>query len=239
MALSGTYNFNLDVLDIIEEAYDNLGTEARVAYDLQTAIRSLDLLMLEWANRQVNLWTVELDTQALSDGTTTYTISNPVIDILDAVITNSDGTDIPIHRWSMEEYLQQPNKAQESRPTHFTTVRGENSITLYTFPTPDTSYTLKYWSMNMVQDAGNYTNNMEVPKRFLPALIAGLSYKLALKNPAKMVASADGRPFETDGVSTQRRQELRQNYEQLFSEARDEDRERASFYVVPAIGMRR
>lgn len=234
MASSGTYTFNLNILDIIEEAYDRLPKEARVAYDLETARRSLDLLLTEWANHQVNLWTIELDTTALVDGTSSYTISSPVIDVLDAVVVTSS-RDIPMERWSMEEYLNQPNKTTEARPTHFTIVRGETDLTLYVFPTPDASYTFKYWSMNFIEDVGTtLTNNIEVPRRFVPALCAGLTYKLAQKNKARRVVSPEnGRPIEIEGVSIQDRQEMKMDYETLFMQARDEDRDRASFYVVP------
>lgn len=241
MTTSGSYSFTLDIADIIEEAYEQCGLEMRTGYDLTTARRSLDLLLTEWSNRQVNLWTLEQTTLPLLDSTADYTIDDPVIDVLDAVVRDSNGNDQPMERISLEEYLNRPNKTSEGRPVHYRVQRHEDSLTLSVWPVPpDNSYSFVYYAIKYVQDIGsNYTYNPEVPRRFIPALIAGLAYKIAQKNPAKMIRNEQSGQFEqAGGVAAQLRQELFQIYQKAFEEAIGEDRDRSSFFVVPA-GYRR
>ncbi len=238
MASSGTYTFNLDLVDIIEEAYERCGLELRESYSLVTARRSLELLLTEWANHQVNIWKVVQTSQALVASTATYTITDPVIDILDGVLRDTNSLDIPMQRISFEEYLNLTDKSQEGKPTHFATLRGPSSLTLYLWNTPDLStYTFEYWALRYIEDVGSaFTNNIDIPRRFLPALVAGLTYKIGQKNPAKTIRDATSGQFaEGPGVGAQRLQMLKAEYEELFQVARDEDRERAPFRISPRI----
>lgn len=235
MALSGTYNFNLDIMDICEEAYERCGLELRTGYDLTTARRSLDLLLTEWANDQVTLWTLEQTTLPLVASQADYTISDPTIGILDAVVRITSTVDQPLERISLEEYLMRPDKTSEGRPTHYRVQRHETSLTVSMWPVPDVStYNFVYYALRYTQDAGAYTNNAEIPRRFLPALIAGLSHKIAQKNPAKMARNEQTGQFEqVGGVAANVRQELYQEYLTSYEKAKGEDRDRSSFYVVP------
>ena len=237
MATSGTTTFNLDMAEIIEESYERCGLELRSAYDLITARRSIELLLTEWSNHQVNIWRVVQNSLATVQGTAEYTILDPVIDVLDGVIRDTNGIDIPMERISFGSYLNRTDKSQEGRPSQFATLRGPSSFTLFLWNTPDLStYTFEYHALQYIEDAGIlYTNNMNIPRRFLPALVAGLAFKLAQKNPAKMTRGQDGQFGEGEGVGQRLRQELKQDYDTLFREARDEDRDRAGFFVKPRI----
>ncbi len=238
MASSGTYTFTLDLVDIIEEAFERCGLELRESYSLVTARRSLELLLTEWSNHQVNIWKVVQTSLATVASTSTYTISDPVIDVLDGVLRDANSLDIPMQRISFEEYLNLTDKSQEGKPTHFATLRGPSSLTLYLWNTPDLStYTFEYWALRYIEDVGSsFTGNIDIPRRFLPALVAGLAYKIAQKNPAKAIRNADSGQFEEGpGVGAQLRAELKADYDQLFALARDEDRERSSYRISPRI----
>ncbi len=238
MATSGTYAFNLDLVDIIEEAYERCGLELRESYSLVTARRSLELLLTEWSNHQVNIWKVVQTSLPMVASTSSYTIADPVIDILDAVMRDTDSLDIPLQRISFEEYLNLTDKTQEGKPTHFATLRGPTSLTLFMWNTPDLStYTFEYWALRYIEDVGStFTNNIDIPRRFLPALVAGLTYKIAQKNPAKAIRDPQTGQFgEGPGVGAALRAELKAEYDQLFQLARDEDRDRAPFRINPRI----
>ena len=234
MAFSGTYDFALDILELTEEAYQRCGLEVRAGDQLRSARRSLDLLLTSWANEQVNLWTLDQASLDLVDGTASYTISSPALDILDAVVNDTDNYDSPMTRISIEEYLKRPDKTSEGRPTHYAVERNTNTLTLYLYPVPDDStLDFLYWRIRYIQDAGVYSNNAEVPRRFLPALTSGLAWYVANKNPAKLVHDPAGNIVEVDGVGFQRRQELLQQYGMDLEKAKDEDRDRSSMYILP------
>lgn len=236
MATSGSYNFNLDVGDIVEEAFDQIGLELRTSHDLITARRSLDLLLTEWSNYQVNLWKIEQKTIALVDGTATYTVNDPVIDILDGVVRDSNNNDVPAERISFQEYLNLTSKTTEGRPTQYSVLRQRGSLSVSFWNTPDQSYTFVYYALQYIEDIGALNSNtIDMPRRFLPALVAGLAYKLAMKFPAKFQIDSSGKTVQVDGVDAQRRRELEVMYERLFEKARDEDRERASLMIKPRI----
>jgi hypothetical protein len=97
MSLSGSTNFELDVTQYIEEAFERCGIEVRTGYDLKTAKRSMNLLLADWANRGLNQWTIEQKTQALTAGTATYNLGTDIIDILSVVIKR-DSTDFSMER---------------------------------------------------------------------------------------------------------------------------------------------
>lgn len=300
---SGTAGFNLDLTELVEEAFERAGSELRTGYDLRTARRSLNLLFADWANRGVNMWTFEQDTITLTQGLNTYTIPTDTVDLLDHVIrtqanNTSNQSDLTITRISVSTYATIPNKLTQARPiqvwyqrldgqvaptsatlaanitasdtsitlsnviglpaigyvnidsetifynyisgnTLGNCFRGQNGTTaashsitptppsvyinnvprITVWPTPDNAQTYQfvYWRMRRVQDAGDGTNVMDVPFRFIPCMVAGLAYYIALKVPNGM----------------QRLPILKQQYDEAWMTAADEDQERAALRLVP------
>jgi hypothetical protein len=220
MATSGTNAFNLDVDEVIQEAFERCGLHARSGYDLKSARRSLNLLLAEWANRGINLWTVELRTQTLTASTTSYTLDSDLIDILEAVVYKASDTttDMEVDRISRAEYLNISKKSTEAVPTQYYLLRGQSTPTLYLYPTPDAADTFKYWGLTKIQDAGDYEDELDVPTRFLPCLTAGMAYYVSLKK------------------SPERTPMLKQLYDEEWQRASEEDRPRSSFYAIPERG---
>ena len=303
MSTSGVANFNVDLTEIVEEAFERVGSEMRTGYDLKTARRSLNLLFADWANRGINMWTFEQGTITLTQGLNTYAIPVDTVDLLDHVIRTqanqiANQADLTITRISVSTYATLPNKLQQARPiqvwyqrldaqisptastfvsedtaaqtitldtvaglpaigyvdivtaggtetvfynyiqgnTLSNVFRAQNGTTQQTpsvgdkirinntprvtvWPTPDgaQSYQFVYWRMRRVQDAGGGVNVADVPFRFVPCLVAGLSYYLALKVPGAM----DRLPV------------LKQQYDEAWTIAADEDQERAALRLVP------
>ena len=214
MAVSGTRIFELDVADYIEEAFERCGLEVRTGYDLKSARRSLNLMLAEWANRGLNQWTITQRSQALVSGTGNYTLTNDVIDILSVVIRRS-GTDYTLERISRADYLNIPTKTTEGRPSQFFLDR-QIDPELKLWPVPDNSTDVVYYdALTRMDDADKATNTMEVPFRFYPCLAAGLAYYISIKRAPNRV------------------QLLKAVYEEEFERAMSEDRDRASFNVVP------
>lgn len=222
---SGTYSFALDVIDIIEEAYEQAGYDPKTGYDLQTARRSLDLLLQEWTNKGVNLWTVEAITTSLATDTASYTCTARVLDVLDVVIRDSDGNDTVLDRLTMRAYLELPDKDQSGDPTHYTTFRERDALVIKVWPVPeDGNSSLHYYAMRRIQDTGSYSNNPDIPSRFLPALIAGLAWKLAIKGSLPQDSNLATVRMNKIGL-------LKADYMEAFTEAAEEDRERASLVI--------
>ena len=300
MTTSGTAAFNLDLTEIVEEAFERAGSELRTGYDLRTARRSLNLLFADWANRGVNMWTFEQGTLTLTQGLATYALPNDTVDLLEQVIRTGAGnvstqSDLTITRISVSTYATIPNKLQQARPIQVwfqrldgqtssvgttlngainstdTTItlastaglatngfvliesetvqygyisgnqlmncfRGQNgttatshatSVAVYSqnlpsvtvWPTPDGSQTYQfvYWRMRRIDDAGGGTRTMDVPFRFLPCLVAGLAYYLALK-------------VEN---GSQRLDILKAQYDDAWQLAAGEDQEKAPIRFVP------
>tara|TARA_R110002020_G_scaffold76170_6_gene193369 strand:+ start:2015 stop:2701 length:687 start_codon:yes stop_codon:yes gene_type:complete len=225
MATSGTYSFALDLSDIVEEAFERAGLEARSGYDYRTARRSLDLMFLEWQNRGLNLWTVQEDTQSITAGTARYALSGDQLDIVEAFIrTNSGDTssqsDQMLSRISISQYAHLTNKLDQSKPLQYWVEKDPSAISINLWPVPDDAetYTLVYYYIQRVEDTGSpASNNADVPARFLPCMVAGLAYHVSVKKPE----SAD------------RTMLLKQEYEEQWNLAADADREKASLYIVP------
>ena len=186
MATSGTTAFDLSVDELIEEAYERCGVELRTGYDLESARRSLNIMMADWANRGLNQWTIEQRSVTVTSGTNYIDIGTDVVDITEAVIRRS-GTDIQLRRISRSDYLYTPSKDSTGRPNQYFLDR-QTTPRIYLFPTPENSTdTLIYNALTRIQDAGDYTNNMEIVFRFIPCMVAGLAYYLAMKrNPAAL-----------------------------------------------------
>jgi hypothetical protein len=220
MTTSGTTAFDLDIDDLVEEAYERLGMRMTSGNQLKTARRSLNLLFLDWANRGLNLWTIEQATLPLVKGDNEVALPTDTVNVLTAVIRDPSITpsvDITIDRISRSKYLHVPNKETEARPSQFYVERS-NSPAVYLYPAADKSYTFVYYRIRRIQDAGDYTNTTDINFRFLPCLVAGLAYYLSLK-------------FAPDRIAV-----LKQLYEEEFARAAAEDRDTASFFIVPDVG---
>lgn len=225
MATSGSYSFNLDIGDIIEESYERAGVELRSGYDYRTARRSLDLLMLEWQNRGLNLWTVQFASITLTPGTGRYALPSKELDIIEAFIRTDSGntssqSDLMMQRISVSQYSHLTNKLTEARPLQFWIEKDPSQIAINLWPVPDTAetYTLCYYYMERVQDSGKpSSNNMDVPSRWLPCLVAGLAYQISVKRPEV----------------SERATLLKQVYDEQWEYCSDADREKAALYVVP------
>jgi hypothetical protein len=215
MTTSGSKNFELDVADYIEEAFERCGLEVRTGYDLKTAKRSLNLMLADWANRGLNQWTIKQRSLTLVANDGEYDLSADVIDVLSVVVRVS-GTDYSLERLSRDEYLTIPTKTTSGRPNQFFLDR-QLTPNLKVWPVPDssTSYTVYYDALTRMDDADTFTNTMDLPFRFYPCLAAGLAYYLSLKKNPKMTPM------------------LKTIYEEEFQRAAEEDRDRASFNVVP------
>jgi len=221
MATSGTATFNLDLNQIVEEAFERCGSEMRTGYDLRTARRSLNLLMAEWANRGINLWTIDEGTVSLTADTITYNLPADTIDLLEQVIRTGTGTnqeDINITRISASSYGVIPNKNSTGRPNQVWINRQVTQPTISVWPVPeDNTYTFVYWALKRIEDAGTGVTNQDVPFRFLPCLVAGLAFYLSLKIPN----------------AGDRTQFLKQEYEEQWVLASTEDREKSDLRLVP------
>jgi len=223
MTTSGTSSFNLDLSEIVEEAFERCGSELRTGYDLKTARRSLNLMFADWANRGINMWTFEQGTQTLTPGVATYTLPADTVDLLEHVIRTGAGNaatqaDLTITRISVSTYATIPNKLQQARPIQIW-IERLNTPQFTVWPTPDSSqtYQLVYWRLRRIQDAGNGTNTMDMPFRFIPCMVAGLAYYLSMK-----VTGAEARmPV------------LKQQYDEAWALASEEDREKAAVRFVP------
>jgi hypothetical protein len=231
MTTSGTSAFNLNLNELVEEAFERCGAELRTGYDLRTARRSLNLLTIEWANRGINLWTIEQGQIAMVQGQITYDLPADTIDLLDHVIRTQTGqgqTDINITRISVDTYSTIPNKNAQGRPIQVwinrqsgatEPVSGVAYPNINVWPAPEQSnyYTFVYWRLRRIQDAGNGINTQDIPFRFLPCMVAGLAYYLSLKLPEAI----------------QRTDMLKAMYEEAWMQAADEDREKASLRIAP------
>jgi hypothetical protein len=226
MTTSGTTSFNLDFAELAEEAWERAGREMRSGYDLRTARRSMNLLTIEFANRGINLWTLESGTQVLTPGTATYNLPADTIDIIEHVIRTGAGSptlqsDLTISRISVSTYASIPTKLTQGRPIQIFVerLRDQPRFTLWPVPDASTPYTLFYYRLRRVQDAGTGINTPDAPFRFLPAIASGLAYQIALKTPDLM----------------NRVDMLKREYEEQFNLAAGEDREKASVRFVPRI----
>lgn len=218
MALSGSTNFEPNVTEFIEEAFERCGIELRTGYDLRTAKRSINIMLAEWANRGLNQWTIEQTTQTVTEGTNNYSLNSNVIDILDMVVrrtTNSVNTDTNMSRISRSEYLNIPNKDTKARPNQFFFDKQTTPV-IKVYPTPENSTDILVFNkLVRMDDADTATNTMDLPFRFYPCFAAGLAYYISIKR------------------APQRTAELKAIYEEEFRRAADQDEDRASFRIRP------
>lgn len=222
MATSGTTAFNPNIIELLEEAYERAGLEMRSGYDLKTGIRSFNFLMAEWANRGLNLWTITEGTASLVTGDNSVDINN-VVDLIDFALRTGSGssqTDYRLERISVPQWAAITNKNLTGRPTQIYIERLADTSRVKVWPVPSQDYTLVYWALARIEDAGAGSNTADMPFRFIPALVSGLAYHIATKKPAAMQRV----PF------------LKEEYERQFQLAAEEDRDRSSVFLVPFVG---
>jgi hypothetical protein len=242
MTTSGTVAFNLDLNEVIEEAFERCGQELRSGYDFRTARRSLNLLTIEWANRGINFWTIEEGSIPLVTGQAAYDLPVDTIDLAEQVIRTGTGQnqqDLTITRISMPTYASIPNKNSLGRPIQVwvdrqsgatypaggrpngtNTTTGIDSPKIHVWPTPNSpgsQYTFVYWRLRRMQDAGTGIKTQDIPFRWIPCLVSGLAYYLSLKVP--------GAEMRTAG--------LKAEYEEQYKYAAEEDRDKSAIRFVP------
>ena len=220
MALSDSKDFELDVAEYIEEAFERCGLEVRTGYDLRTAKRSLNLMLAEWANRGLNQWTIKQRSLALVQGDGEYPLSSDVIDVLSVVLRRGD-TDYALSRVSRDTFISIPNKTTQGRPSQFFLDR-QNTPNLKIWPVPENSTDVIYYDgLTRMDDADSQVNTMDMPFRFYPCLAAGLAYYISMKRAPDRI------------------QLLKAVYEEEFERAIGEDRDRSSFNVTPQLSFYR
>ena len=220
MATSGSRDFTLDVGEIVEEAFERCGMEVRTGYDARTARRSLNLMFADWANRGVNLWTVKSGTINMVSGQSEYTLTADVVDILEVVVRR-DGTDFQVDRISRSEYQNIPTKTTTGRPSQLYFNR-QTSPKVNVWPAPENSTdVVRYYYVQRIQDADAAVNDVDAPFRFLPCMVAGLAYYMAVKRAPDRV------------------QLLKSIYEEEFQRAADEDEDRVALKLTPSISYMR
>jgi len=222
MAVSGTYNFNLDIDEVIQEAMEMIGGEDTLGHEPASARRSINIMLKDWQNRGILLWSTSVSSVTVVASTAVYNLSSNTIDALEVVL-NRDATDLQLTRITSEEYLLIPNKTQTGRPSQYSIRRSRDNPVLSVWPIPDNSTDiLKIETISELQDVNKSAEqNADLPKRFFPCLTAGLSYYMSMKRA---------------GVPSERINMLKVNYEETLARALEEDRERASLFLRPKLG---
>jgi hypothetical protein len=221
MAVSGTYNFNLDIDEVIQEASEMIGGEDTLGHEPASARRSINLMLKDWQNRGILLWTTGTTAVTLSTSVTSYELSSNTINALEVVLSRGD-TDIQLTRITPEEYLIIPAPTQTGRPSQYSIRRGRDNPTLSVWPIPENATdVLKIETVSDMTDVDKSADqNADLPKRFLPCLTMGLAYYMSMKRPL---------------VPDTRIAMLKTNYEEMLARAMEEDRERASLYLLPRL----
>ena len=223
MSTSGTYNFSMDIDEVIQEAMEMIGGEPTLGHEPKSARRSINLLLSDWQNRDIMLWTAETSVFTVSVSTTTYSLASSSIDVLEAVV-NRDDTDIQLERISMQEYLKIPNKKQTGRPTQYAVRHERDNPVVYLWPLPENSTDqLKIELIRYMQDVTkSAVQTADISRRFLPCLSAGVAYYMSMKRP---------------NVDMNRIAMIKTEYEERLARALTEDRERASLFITPKISI--
>jgi hypothetical protein len=221
MAVSGTYNFNLDIDEVIQEAMEMIGGESTLGHEPASARRSINIMLKDWQNRGILLWSTSVSSVTVAASTGVYNLSSNTIDALEVVL-NRDSTDLQLTRITSEEYLLIPNKTQTGRPSQYSIRRSRDNPVMSVWPLPDNSTDiLKIEVISELQDINKSAEqNADLPKRFFPCLTAGLSYYMSMKRA---------------GVPSERISMLKTNYEETLGRAMEEDRERASLFIRPRL----
>jgi|SRR5689334_10150975 len=224
MATSGTATFSLDVDQACEEAFERIGVTQPTGGDLRSARRSLNLLLQDLANRGELLWSTETYPITVAAGTTTVTLPADTLSIGDVTVRRTGTTDaeLPLSATGISEYRLRPDKTQTGRPLTYVLNRERDAPTLSLWPVTDYSYDMVVERRKRLQDVTNYTQTIDVPMRFLPAIVSGLAWSLAEKR--------------FNSVPPDQRAALLTRWETELDRALIEDRERVSLIVVPDLG---
>jgi len=223
MATSGTTTFDLSIEEIIQEAYERCGMSTTSGHSLRSARTSLNLLFAEWANRGIHLWKVSLHENLLVSGQAEYAVDGNVSDVLEAFVSTTGAgantvntQDVALSKIDRSAYSALPNKLAVGQPSQYYVDRQEiPKIYLYQAPNLNTYTYLKYYVIKRIEDAGAYTDDADIVFRFLPCMVAGLAYYLAMKNSPQLV------------------QQNKLIYEDQLKRALDEDGQRASTFITP------
>jgi len=223
MATSGTTTFDLSIEEIIQEAYERCGMSTTSGHSLRSARTSLNLLFAEWANRGIHLWKVALHENQLVSGQAEYAVDSAVSDVLEAFVSTTGAgantvntQDVALSKIDRSAYSALPNKLAVGQPSQYYVDRQEiPKIYLYQAPNLNTYTYLKYYVIKRIEDAGAYTDDADIVFRFLPCMVAGLAYYLAMKNSPQLV------------------QQNKLIYEDQLKRALDEDGQRASTFITP------
>ena len=223
MATSGTYNFHLDIDEIIQEATEMIGGEQTLGHEPKSARRSINLMLNDWQNRGILLWSIFTTAVTVDTSVTSYALADSVNDAL--IVTyraSAAGTDTQLTRITFEEYNVLPEKSQTGRPTQYAVKRDLSNPTIFLYPIPNNNVgVLNVEAIRQVQDVNkSFNQNADAPARFLPCLTAGLAYYMGLKRA---------------GVPETKIAILKSNYEELLGRAMEEDKERASIYFKPKL----
>ena len=216
-----------ELVELIQEASERAGVDFRSGYALTTARRSLELLQIEWANRGLNLWTIDWKLFPLVPGVNSYALPADTVDILDAYIRTLASPltqihDMPITRIGVGEWHSWPNKTATGKPYAFFVHRTVEPPSVYLYPIPDShqEYAFQYYRLRYMSNLPRGgTGFVDAPARFLPAMISGLAFMLAMKSK--------------DMAVRQTAPALKALYEADFDLASQEDRDRSSFFFVP------
>ena len=223
MATSGTYSFSMDIDEVIQEAMEMIGGEPTLGEEPRSARRSINLLLQDWQNRGIQLWTINTTTVTVTTSVTAYSLDSHNIDVIEAVV-NRDDTDLQLERISMEEYLKIPRKGQTGRPTQYAVRRERDYSVVHLWPEQENSTDkVKFETVKYFQDVSRSSQTAAVSRRFYPCLTAGTAYFMSMKRP---------------GVDMNRIQMLKTEYEERLLRAQEEDKERASMYLTPRLNYK-
>jgi len=221
MASSGQTTFDLAIDDVIEQAFEQIGGQPISGEEARSARIALNLLLTEWQNRGVLLWKLVNTPVTVTTSVTSYTLDSDIIDSLQTTI-NVNGNDLEMNRITYQDYMKLPDKTQTGRPTQFSFLRGKDNVSMTVWPTPDQTYTMNLFTMTRIQDVtASAIQTADLPFRFLPALVDGLAYKMSMRRP---------------GVDPSKISFLKQQYEETFAFALEEDRQRTSMFIRPKLG---
>lgn len=220
MTTSNSRDFNLDVAEVIEEAYERCGLEVRTGYDAKTARRSMNLMFADWANRGLNLWTVKEANFTVTQGTSSYPLASDVVDVLEVVVRRNS-TDFEVQRISRSDYATVPNKTTQGRPSQYYLDRQITPV-MYLWSTPENSTDqVRYYYVRRIEDADTLVNTTDMPFRFFPCMVAGLAYYMSMKRAPDRI------------------QMLKTVYEEEFQRAADEDQGRTPLKLQPNLSYLR
>lgn len=223
MATSGTYSFSMDIDEVIQEAMEMIGGEVTLGEEPRSARRSINLLLQDWQNRGIQLWTINTTAVTVATSVTAYSLDAHNIDVIEAVV-NRDNIDLQLDRISMEEYLKIPRKGQTGRPTQYAVRRERDNPVVYLWPVPENNTDkVKFETVKYFQDVSRSSQTADISRRFYPCLTAGTAYFMSMKRP---------------GVDMGRIQMLKTEYEERLVRAQEEDKERASLYLTPRLNYK-